>query len=585
MTMVNQEKLPFFRLTWAKFYSFVHHVLLAVTLASATVALEQTRWFEPFDLATRVFMTYFQAWDDEKTRKDIQDKGFRPEWNPAAAKDRPLVIIVPQLPAQAKSVRLYPATFAALLIQAAAAQEPRVLAINLDSLDPNWDDLRLNDPQCDYLRAVDVKAPSSAVVPGFEIPSVTPGGCGSLPGDTAPPAESIRMAMQARSAVSQALAEATKKTTVVVKTSPLPLIANEFQAILKDGHPFDQRVLARRLEWTFDLCQIPKLHVAYDVPPRDSGRGDGVMFDRGIPTLGNVVYEVSRRARPQRQSDVQLIQNAIEPALDACTLFRDPFAVQLIGSPPSSRNLREETIALMEKVAIMTLPPDFGGIGTINSQYHETLAHIARVDVGSLRPGEPVGRIIPPGLKDRVVFLGDDYLRANLLTYKDIPEVAFNAAVYYSNVHGAIGVKHVVAFWLDVLLGALLGALFAWTWRAYGRARQAMDQLPARSLGEIFVKAPAYFRSLGILVLNLILLAALTWAMFGIANFFLRKGVWINPLPLVLGISIKALLASRQIGAEHHAEDRWTFYNQHPDVLLQIPIILISIGMVLYLGH
>jgi len=114
-----------------------------------------------------------------------------------------------------------------------------------------------------------------------------------------------------------------------------------------------------------------------------------------------------------------------------------------------------------------------------------------------------------------------------------------------------------------------------------------MDQLPARSLGGIFVKAPAYFRSLGILVLNLILLAALTWAMFAIANFFLRNGVRINPLPLVLGISIKALLASRQIGAEHHAQDKWTFYNynQHPDVLLQIPIILISVGMVLYLGH
>ena len=585
--MGNQEKINFFCLTWTKFYSFVHHVLLAMTLASATVALEQTRWFEPFDLATRMFMTYFQAWEDERARKDIQDKGFRPEWNPHAAKDRPLVLFVPHLPAQAKLERLYPAALAALLIQAAAAQEPRVLAINLDSLDPKWDDPRLNDPECDYLRAVNVEASRSTVVPGFEIPSTsaTPGGCGSLPDDTAPPAESIRKAMQARSAVSQALADATKKTAVVVKTSPLPLIASEFQAILQDGPAFEQRALARRLEWIFDLCRIPNLHIAYDVPPRGSGRGDGVIFDRGIPTLGNVVYEVSRRALPKRQPDIQQIQNAIDPALDACTLFRDSFAIRLIGSPSSSRNLREEINALMEKIAIMTFPRDFGGIGTISSQYHETLAHIARLDVANLRRDEPIAKIIPAGLEGRVVFLGDDFLRVNLLTDKDVPEVAFNAAVYYSNVHGAIGVNHVIAFWLDVLLGSLLGVLFAWSWKAYGRARRAMDQLPARTLGGIFVKAPAYFRSLGILVLNLIILAGLTWAMFAIANFFLRKGVWINPLPLVLGISIKALLASRQIGEEHQAQDRWTFYNQHPDVLLQIPIILISVGMVLYLRH
>jgi hypothetical protein len=53
----------------------------------------------------------------------------------------------------------------------------------------------------------------------------------------------------------------------------------------------------------------------------------------------------------------------------------------------------------------------------------------------------------------------------------------------------------------------------------------------------------------------------------------------------VLGMSIKGLLASRQ---EHHGaepRDWWEFYNHHPDVLLQIVAIVISIALILRVGH
>ncbi len=206
-------------------------------------------------------------------------------------------------------------------------------------------------------------------------------------------------------------------------------------------------------------------------------------------------------------------------------------------------------------------------------------------DIRGLPAGERIADVIPRGLHNKVVFLGDDTLRTNLLQFKGQPEVDFHAAVFYSNMHSAIGPTHVFAFALDVALGSLLGLLFAWSWGLYGRARMTMDRLSAKSVRGILAKAPGYFRARGVLVFNLVLLACLTWVVFALANYFLRKDVWINPLPLVVGMSLKGLLASRQVGSEHEVRDWWAFFNQHPDVLLQIPIIVVSIAVVLYLGQ
>src|SRR5437870_6181686 len=136
--------------TRPKFYAVLHHVLLAMTIASATVLAAQTRWFAPFDLTTRSMMTYFQAWKDVRVRQEKSSQGYEMKWMPSAAGDRPLVIIVSQLPAQAAAVGLDPVEFAAQLIRGAVQQSPAILALQLDSLDPHWDDPRLNDPECDF---------------------------------------------------------------------------------------------------------------------------------------------------------------------------------------------------------------------------------------------------------------------------------------------------------------------------------------------------------------------------------------------------------------------------------------------------
>ena len=101
----------------------------------------------------------------------------------------------------------------------------------------------------------------------------------------------------------------------------------------------------------------------------------------------------------------------------------------------------------------------------------------------------------------------------------------------------------------------------------------------------MLAKTPAYLRARGVLLINLVILAALTGIMFAVADWLLRHDVWINPLPLIIGMSIKGLLASRHSDDEHHVHDWWSFYNQHPDTPYQIVIVAICVGTLLLAGH
>lgn len=554
---------------WSTRYTILHHLLLALTIASATVFFEQVPQFATIDVATRSLMSLVQTMKVDAQRRETLARGFRPEWNPAVAGDRPLVIIVPNLPAQAAQARLTPTRFAANLIRAAAAQEPAVLAINFDDLDPFFDDPRLNDPQCDYLVQASLEASTLPL----------PQGPCHAPQDNQP-AQQIRTVLDARDIFKQSLASAAQNThtQVVVKTTPLPLSVLDYDAVADSTDAIGQRVLARRLSWTFDLCQIPNLRVASHVPQNFGG----MLFERQIPTLGNLAWQAAQARH--HENGLQRVSHGGEVA-DACAPLRQAPSVRPVGGSLTPRDLHRETRQLMHQIAALHEPAAFGSIGTLNARYFENLANGIFVDVGKLRPGDPVGNIIPRGLHGRVVFIGDDAIRTDVLQFKGSPEVTFNAAVYYSNLHGAIGLKHAFAFIFDVILGAALGWLFAWCWSNYGRARMRMHQVPATSVKGMLVKTPSYLRARGVLMLNLLILVALTGVMLFTADWLLRHDVWINPLPLIIGMSIKGLLASRHMDDEHHAHDWWSFYNQHPDTPFQIVIVVVCIGTLLLAGH
>jgi hypothetical protein len=224
-------------------------------------------------------------------------------------------------------------------------------------------------------------------------------------------------------------------------------------------------------------------------------------------------------------------------------------------------------------------------VGILSGRYYETLAHHGYVNINNVRPGQSLSRIVPPGLRDRIVFLGDDAFLTRVLHVNRTPEIDLQAAVYYSNLHGVVGLKHAGAFVLEVALGAVFGMVFAMSWATYRSAKLRMDEVPATGFAQLTAKMPFYLRARGWLGWNLALLAGIVWIMFYAANWLLRHDIWINPVPLVVGMSLKGLLASRHLDADHEVHDWWSFYNRHPDVVWQVPVILVSVCLAWYWRH
>lgn len=544
-------RLPGSRATW---YALLHHVLLALTIASVTILAEKFSWFLPVDLVTRAAISYVQALGDQDTRDATIKRGFRVEWDPVAAEDRPRVIVVPNLPLQAEQAGLHPTDFAAELIQAIVKQDPAVLAIDLD-LDPFVDDPRLNDPACDYLLT---------------------GARGSATGSTpcGPPSDlrTLRTALEARRSLQQTLvAAASGRTALVVTAPPIPFDVRAVDAPRMQD-PVATRILVRQLLWIQELCRLANVRVALPV----ADLTNGLAFQRDLPTLGNMAWHASREERSAK-GDI-IVLPFVPDVPQGCTPFRPPDGIQQVASLQDAR-------ALVQMMETVVRPPAITTIGTISSRYYTTMSHGIHLDVNRLKRGEPVGALVPSGLKDKVVFLGDDRFVTKVLHFDRRPVVDFHAAVYYSRLHGARSLKHVFAFLLDVVLGTILGVLFTWLWAWYSRARLAMDGMRASSWRELVAKLPAYLRARAVLLTNLASQTALVAGMFAVAYVLLRWDVWINPLPLVLGMSIKGLLASRQLHAGHEPEDWWGFYNHHPDVPLQALIVIVSLGWASHLGH
>ena len=545
-----------------RLYAGLHHVLLAATIASVTLLLQQIPQFTPFDLVTRGLVSYVQAALDERERGNLGTKGLAPVWSPDAAGDRPLVVFVSNFPAQASDARMHPMAFAAELVRAAAQQKPRVLAIGLD-LDPYFDDPLLNQPECNY-----------PIVPVRDRPNVAAGlvPC-DLPGVNPDSSRQyVARALEGRASLRNTLEAVSQDTTLVLTAPPLPLTVRAFDEVVRREDPVADRILLRRVAWTASLCEISDVRVALRLPDR----GDALTFARDEPSLGNIVWQVSRLSRAEGN-----VQPAVfaPPVVDACAALRGGGAsgVLQVGGRTDVRVVRN-----LEAVAGQ---PGRSSLGILSGRYYETLAHHGFADIDYVRPGQSLSRMIPPGLRDRIVFLGDDAYLTRVLHVTRTPEIDLQAAVYYSNLHGVVGLKHAGAFVLEVVLGALFGVVFAMSWATYRISKVRMDEVPATSFGELRTKAPFYLQARGWLAWNLVLLAGIVWIMFYAANWLLRHDIWINPVPLVVGMSLKGLLASRHPDAGHDVRDWWSFCNHHPDIVWQVPVILMSVCMAWYWRH
>jgi len=545
-----------------RLYAGLHHVLLAATIASVTLLLQQIPLFTPFDLVTRGLVSYVQAALDERERGNLGTKGLAPMWSPDVAGDRPLVVFVNNLPGQAADARMHPMAFAAELIRAAAQQKPRVLAIGLD-LDPYFDDPLLNRPECNYpiLPIRDKSNVAAASLAPCDLPGVNPDSSRQY----------VAWALQGRASLRNTLEAVSQDTTLVVTAPPLPLTVRAFDDVVRLEDPVADRILLRRVAWTASLCEISDVHVALRLPER----GDALTFARNEPSLGNIVWQVSRLSRAEGSTRQAVFTT---PVVDACDALRGGAAgVLQVGGRTDVR--------LVQNLEAVAGQPGRSSVGILSGRYYETLAHHGFASIEYVRPGQSLSRMIPPGLRDRIVFLGDDAYLTRVLHVNRTPEIDLQAAVYYSNLHGVVGLKHAGAFVLEVVLGALFGVVFAMSWATYRTSKVRMDEVPATSLAELRTKAPFYLRARGWLAWNLVLLAGIVWVMFYAANWLLRHDIWINPVPLVVGMSLKGLLASRHPDSGHDVRDWWSFCNHHPDIVWQVPVILVSVCVAWYWRH
>lgn len=154
------------------------------------------------------------------------------------------------------------------------------------------------------------------------------------------------------------------------------------------------------------------------------------------------------------------------------------------------------------------------------------------------------------GLRDRPVFLGSQFdSRDEFLTpYGPLKGTVVHAATFYSERRPTHAVTHGVAVLLDLVFGVAAGFLFGAVWQRTNTAAIALDA-GSVSLRNWFVARGWLLMAFGLLIVWLTML-------FYASAWLLTHDLWNNPGPMIVGVFVKTLLASR-IGLRdrgHHAE-------------------------------
>jgi hypothetical protein len=210
---------------------------------------------------------------------------------------------------------------------------------------------------------------------------------------------------------------------------------------------------------------------------------------------------------------------------------------------------------------------------------NDNLRWIAAVPPTPLHP-EPtmeIGRDLPDSA---VVFIGEDASRVRTFGDEYVSPVVLFAAEFFSEKHP---VEHSVklGFLVHMGLGVLLGYLFGVLWR-----KQAVLTaiLKRTSWSPFSRKLIAYVWARGWLLLVLASLPLILIAIFSMSGWMLRREIWLNPLPLAIGMFIDALLHSYE--GESHKE-RVTLrkhLNEHPDMALQLLFVAFVLVKVFVFG-
>lgn len=127
------------------------------------------------------------------------------------------------------------------------------------------------------------------------------------------------------------------------------------------------------------------------------------------------------------------------------------------------------------------------------------------------------------------------------------------------------------AFGLDVLLGILFGHVFAFLWEQYARAARRLEGIPRIRDAR---KWAWYLIARVLLAGNISVLALSLWGVVLLSQRVLALGLWLNPLPIILGTCIDGLLHSRPRLDSVEPETIRQFVSKHLDVVGQALVIV-----------
>jgi hypothetical protein len=481
----------------------LHHLLLALTLASIMVIAARSPIYFQFDLLTHALLSYYGLGGDAESGE--RKTPLEPVSEDLKAVLPHFVVASPRLEALMSNHPGATRRYDTDVLAAILSQRPRVVAVSNLDLAP-W-----NEPGEDPDASAD-QAQADDVLDG-----------------------------------------AAARGTQVILSFPLP-------------KPQWPSLESYRIAWIVKRCAagvlfgIPALGLRHD-GVIDEG---SMLYRQHYPSLGVVAAEVaSRRTASERAADSRagLVCELAKEADGDVKKFMDMLVAKT--------DLSDETANSSEELN--------REIRFVNHQFFRALpaAKFSRLDYGRLENGRD-GIFPPDVLPGEVVFWSSNVSSGVERTAAgDAPGYFRDALVYFSERRPIARASHAVAFLADVLLGVILGYLFAFLWRRYAIAAEILNRvalLPARRKLVAWIKARIW------LVVAIGVLPVILWLLLLAAEWWTLRGQWLNPLPIVVGMFIDGLMQSRQRAGDPHPHNLGEYVSRHVDVLLiQLPLIAVAI--------
>ena len=195
----------------------------------------------------------------------------------------------------------------------------------------------------------------------------------------------------------------------------------------------------------------------------------------------------------------------------------------------------------------------------LNTAYFRGRAAVWMVAAEDVRAAELTGRMVVLGAGFNP---NDEFLTA----YGPQKGASIHAAIAFSERQPTKAVSHAMAILLDIVLGIAAGFVFHAIWGRYHLADERAMESGYWPIQRFLVARLWLFASFAILVVWIAMLMAMS-------AWLLRHNLWNNPGPMIIGVFVKTILASRSHGEHHETSQKPPAVMKYADELLCLPIV------------